>query len=168
MPDPIKVPKFRFEGQAAKLRKVVGHYPPDEDYKKMQRLAEVKAEEFWEALDNLFKKNDLQKLKRKTETDTHVVGSFSGHFVPSPVKQAILDIELCKLWLEAVPTWNRSTVLHCVRNLNEVMEEERKEHDSYERLKTRHEAELEQHKKFWASETILVSSESDDEISSSG
>ena len=45
MPDPIKVPKFRFEGQAAKLRKVVGHYPLDEDYKKMQRLAEVKAQE---------------------------------------------------------------------------------------------------------------------------
>ena len=43
------------------------------------------------------------------------------------VKKCVIDAELCKLWYEALVTWEKSFASRCFENLDIVIEEERRE-----------------------------------------
>lgn len=49
----------------------------------------------------------------------------SENYVPQAIKKLVIDAELCKLWFEAVVTWDISTIMQCLENLDGVVEYDR-------------------------------------------
>ncbi|KAL8998923.1 MAG: hypothetical protein Q9169_002142 [Polycauliona sp. 2 TL-2023] len=125
MSSEYEIPSFEFTSHSEQLRKVFGQFPLDEDYKKMQQQAERKAQEYWLNVDKKVRDHVLENFSIEVDPARKKFWSYSDHFVPLAVKITIIDAEMCKLWFEAVPTWEKGDISRCFANLELV-----KEHDT--------------------------------------